>query len=103
MKKSKKVKSSVSSQHAAAISSNPTTTTTPRVISEGCGPHGECDGGSGECFCDPKWGGRRCDIPVCLNQCRGHGQCISTSAHISAQPTCLCDKGWYGVDFYFSI
>jgi hypothetical protein len=54
----------------------------------GCELRGRRNGdiwGCGEC--PEGWEGPCCDVPVCTNDCCGHGTCI-------APGTCDCDTGW---------
>ena len=44
---------------------------------ERCSGRGECDHKSGACKCDPGWSGLNCGKTLCINNCSGHGVCIS--------------------------
>jgi hypothetical protein len=54
---------------------------------QGC-VYGDCIGDA--CYCNPGWGGSRCDQQTCPNDCSGHGTCY--------YGTCYCDLGWQGTD-----
>ncbi|XP_005995616.1 teneurin-1 [Latimeria chalumnae] len=57
-----------------------------------CSGHGICV--LGECHCSTGWGGVKCEspLPVCQEQCSGHGVFLPDSG------TCSCDPNWTGSD-----
>ena len=46
------------------------------------------------CACRPEWDGLACNIPLCINNCSGHGICNSNGLN----PLCVCDSPWGGSD-----
>lgn len=54
----------------------------------GCGPHGACDGVSGNCVCAPGWSGPRCDVRRCPKDCAHAGICFNGG--------CICETGRTG-------
>uniref|UniRef100_A0A803TEH1 Teneurin-1 n=1 Tax=Anolis carolinensis TaxID=28377 RepID=A0A803TEH1_ANOCA len=57
-----------------------------------CSGHGVCV--QGECHCSMGWGGVNCEtsLPVCQEQCSGHGTFLLDSG------VCNCDPKWTGSD-----
>lgn len=62
-----------------------------------CSHHGICM--SGECQCDPGWGGGMCEIPLCPGECV-HGKCYSFPPSNETDKwgvaRCGCYEGWDG-------
>ncbi|XP_049727570.1 teneurin-1 isoform X4 [Elephas maximus indicus] len=57
-----------------------------------CSSHGICV--KGECHCSTGWGGINCEtpLPVCQEQCSGHGTFLLDTG------VCSCDPKWTGSD-----
>ncbi|XP_039094752.1 teneurin-1 isoform X3 [Hyaena hyaena] len=57
-----------------------------------CSSHGICV--KGECHCSTGWGGVNCEtpLPVCQEQCSGHGTFLLDTG------VCSCDPKWTGSD-----
>lgn len=57
-----------------------------------CSNHGICV--KGECHCSTGWGGISCEtpLPICQEQCSGHGTFILDTG------MCSCDPKWTGSD-----
>uniref|UniRef100_A0A8C3RE81 Teneurin transmembrane protein 1 n=1 Tax=Cyanoderma ruficeps TaxID=181631 RepID=A0A8C3RE81_9PASS len=57
-----------------------------------CSGHGVCV--QGECHCSPGWGGLGCDtaLPLCQEQCSGHGSFLLDTG------LCSCEPHWTGPD-----
>ncbi|XP_040855631.1 teneurin-1 isoform X3 [Ochotona curzoniae] len=57
-----------------------------------CSSHGICV--KGECHCSTGWGGVNCEtpLPVCQEQCSGHGTFLLDAG------VCSCDPKWTGSD-----
>lgn len=84
---------------------------------EPCSGRGECDHETGQCNCDTGFGGTLCSRVLCMNDCSGHGVCLSLSGaarendgHAFNRTTtyalwdadvfhgCKCDPGYEGYD-----
>lgn len=57
-----------------------------------CSGHGVCI--QGECHCSTGWGGVNCEtpLPVCQEQCSGHGTFLMDTG------LCSCEPQWTGSD-----
>ncbi len=42
-----------------------------------CSGRGACNTKTGVCECDTGWGGSLCNRAICINDCNGHGECMS--------------------------
>merc|ERR1711871_195609 len=74
-------------------------------IATGCGGSGHDCGSNGRCvldscMCNPGWGGARCDVQVCPNNCTGveSGTCAVVTANKRSQRKCVCKLGHKGKD-----
>jgi hypothetical protein len=54
---------------------------------EGCNNHGKCSRGA--CVCDEGFGGAKCELMLCANDCHHRGYC-------AAPGRCVCHGGWRG-------
>jgi hypothetical protein len=74
---------------------------------EMCSGHGHCDLATGTCTCtaatvedggQPLYWGHACEIPGCLNNCTGRGQCVPAGCSSCNFRVCECEAGWTGAD-----
>ena len=108
--------SKLSCPKAPSLSSIPNATNTAHEDEE-CSGRGICDYTTGACKCDEGFHGRACSHSKCMNDCSGHGDCISlrTAAtdndkfRLNRTTTytqwdadiffgCNCEYGWNGPD-----
>ncbi|XP_066962563.1 attractin-like protein 1 isoform X1 [Macrobrachium rosenbergii] len=63
----------------------------PSTVAEKvCSSKGVCI--DGVCTCDAGWGGPACSVPLCPEECSGHGTCNPE------QHSCQCHEGYKGAD-----
>ena len=67
-----------------------------------CSRHGECDGRTGECSCQPGYTARDCSLAQCPGRCgqtAGWGECVTSDN----TTRCRCNTGFVGDDCSLNI
>ncbi len=65
----------------------PIAANTAHLLAE-CSNRGKCDHTTGECACFTGFTGAACERSACINECSGHGRCISINKMVS-EPNAL--------------